>query len=111
MMALKDGLYSVKFGTPLGEGAGVAYLADGKLYGGDSMMAYVGKFEQDGDKANAEVRVFKHTDIPQMQPVLGTTSATLKISGTVSGETAKLSGSAPQAPGVQLSVTLSPIHG
>jgi hypothetical protein len=109
-MALQDGLYVVRFGTPLGEGSGVAHLTDGKLYGGDSMMAYVGKFADDGDTANAEVRVFQHSNVPGMESVLGTNSATLKLSGSVSGNTANLTGSAPQAPGVQLSVSLSPLN-
>lgn len=110
-MALQDGLYLVKFSTPLGEGTGVAYLSDAKLYGGDSMMAYVGKFKEDGESVEAEVRVFRHSNVPGMESVLGTNSATLKLSGSVSGSSANLSGSAPQAPGVQLSVSLSPLNG
>ncbi|HXH53135.1 MAG TPA: GrlR family regulatory protein [Sphingomicrobium sp.] len=108
-MALQDGIYLVRFSTPLGEGSGVTYLTEGKLYGGDSMMAYVGKFSEKGGSANAEVRVFQHSNTPGMESVLGTNSATLKLSGDVSGSTANLSGSAPQAPGVQLSVSLSPL--
>jgi hypothetical protein len=84
-MALQDGIYLVRFNTPRGEGSGVAYLTDGKLYGGDSMMAYVGKFSEDGSSANAEVRVFQHSNTPGMESVLGTNSATLKLSGDVSG--------------------------
>jgi len=110
-MALQDGLYLVRFNTPLGEGSGVAHLTDGKLYGGDSMMAYVGKYSDDGGSADAEVRVFRHSNVPGMEPVLGTNSATLKLSGSVSGNSANLTGSAPQAPGVQLSVSLSPLNG
>lgn len=110
-MALEDGLYLVKFNTPLGEGSGVAHLTGGKLYGGDSMMAYVGKFKEDGGVLEAEVRVFRHSNVPGMDSVLGTNSATLKLTGSVSGNAATLSGSAPQAPGVQLSVSLSPLNG
>lgn len=110
-MALKDGFYLVQFGTPQGEGTGVAYLTDGKLYGGDSMMAYVGKFREKDGKANAAVRVFQHSSPEDMDSVLGVTSATLDLSGPVTGETAELTGNAPQAPGVTLSVTLKPLNG
>lgn len=110
-MALQDGLYLVRFATPLGEGTGVAHLTDGKLYGGDSMMAYVGKYKEDGAAVEAEVRVFRHSNVPGMESVLGTNSATLKLSGGISDNSANLSGSAPQASGVQLSVALSPLNG
>lgn len=110
-MALNDGFYHVQFGTPLGMGFGVAYLTDGKLYGGDSMMAYVGKYAEEGETANATVRVFQHSSVPGMQSVLGAISATLTLSGPVNGDMAQLTGTAPQAPGVTLSVTLKPLNG
>lgn len=42
---LNNGLYRVTFRTPLGEGAGVAVLLDGKIRGGDSAFAYSGRYQ------------------------------------------------------------------
>lgn len=108
-MSFQDGFYKVLFQTPLGQGTGVAYLADGKLHGGDSMVAYVGKYEVGGDKVSASVRVFNHSSVPGMTNVLGTAAATLSLSGTADGRGASLSGNAPQAPGVTLSLRLEPL--
>src|SRR5690606_2703805 len=97
------------FGTPIGEGAGVAHFAQGKVHGGDSMMAYVGTYQSDGERVSATVRVFTHSRQPDMQSVLGADSATLALSGVVDGEIATLSGTAPEAPGVTLSLRLEPL--
>ena len=54
-MSFENGLYAIRFQTPLGAGAGVAYLENGKLRGGDSMMAYVGSFNETGGVLTADV--------------------------------------------------------
>lgn len=108
-MSLQDGFYRVLFGTPIGEGAGVAYFADGKVHGGDSMMAYVGTYEVSGDDVSATVNVLTHTPQAGMASVLGAGTATLSLSGTANGGTAELSGTAPEAPGVVLTLRLDPI--
>jgi hypothetical protein len=106
-MAFQDGFYKVEFGTPLGVGAGVAYLADGRLHGGDSMMAYIGGYRVAGDELTAEVRVTTHTRQHGMESVLGVGSATLLLSGEGDGNGAALAGTAPEAPGVRLTLRLS----
>lgn len=108
-MALNEGLHLVTFRTPLGVGSGVAFLTNGRLHGGDSIMAYVGEFRETDGNAEVDVRVFRHTNRPGTQSVLGANSATLKLSGEVDGDTARLSGPLPQAPGSQLTVSLSPL--
>lgn len=110
-MAFRDGFYKVTFGTPLGSGSGVALLANGKLHGGDSMMAYVGSYEVDGESVTATVRVFTHSNQPGMQSTLGVPAATLSLSGKAEGGGATLSGSAPQAPQARLTLRLTPIEG
>ena len=110
-MAFQDGFYKVHFGTPLGQGAGVAYLADGKLHGGDSMMAYVGEYSVSGDDVTAEVRVFTHTNQPGMQSTLGVNAATLRLTGKADGNGANLAGSAAEAPQARLTLRLSPLGG
>lgn len=108
-MDFKDGLYRVTFGTPRGSGNGVAHLSGGKLYGGDSMMAYAGTYSLGGGTFLAEVRAFKHSSVPGMESTLGTNEAQLTIKGKVDGTTMTGTGTAPQAPGVTLQVRLERI--
>lgn len=109
-MSLQNGLYRVTFGTPLGAGYGVAYLADGRLHGGDSMMAYVGKYEISGGNFTAEVHAFQHSNVPGMASTLGTSDAQLKIAGAVSDSGVTAQGTSPQAPGITLQVKLERLH-
>jgi hypothetical protein len=48
---ITQGKYSVWFKTPVGEGAGVVKFGpNGKLSGGDTTFAYVGNWEQVGNR-------------------------------------------------------------
>jgi hypothetical protein len=48
-LGLENGKYSAWFRTPLGEGTGVVLLKDGQITGGDTVLAYTGSYNQDGD--------------------------------------------------------------
>ena len=109
-MALTNGLYRVSFQTPLGAGAGVLTLEDGQLLGGDSMMYYVGQYTQDGDGFSAEVMVRTHTHVPGMGSVFGVPEAKIILTGTSAGNSAKVTGSSPQAPGVNFAAALQRLH-
>ena len=109
-MSFEAGLYAIRFQTPVGAGAGVAYLENGKLRGGDSMMAYVGTYNEAGGTLNADVRAYKHTNVPDMVSVFGVDQVDIHLQGTVSGGNAKLTGTAPQAPGVTLQVSMERLH-
>jgi hypothetical protein len=109
-VAFESGLYVVRFGTPRGEGAGVAYLSDGKLRGGDSMMAYVGSYNEANGQLQADVRAYQHTDVPDMESVFGVDEVDIHLTGPISGGNAKLTGTAPQAPGVNLTVVMERLH-
>lgn len=105
-MSFESGLYAIRFETPFGAGAGVAYLDSGKLRGGDSMMAYVGTYNEASGGLEADVQAFKHTDVPGMVSVFGVDQVQIHLQGATSGGTAVLTGSAPQAPGVTLKVSM-----
>ena len=59
---LKDGTYAAWFKTPLGQGTGIAHVADGKIWGRDSIMSYSGTCEVDGDRFTAIVTLQRHTE-------------------------------------------------
>jgi hypothetical protein len=46
---LRNGSYSAWFRTPQGEGTGVVVLNDGKMIGGDTVIAYTGSYVEEGD--------------------------------------------------------------
>lgn len=106
-MAMQDGLYKVQFQTPRGIGFGVVVLQNGQLRGGDSMMYYRGTYTQNADKFSAEVESNAHSHPPGMISVFGQDHVNISIAGTSSGNTAQLTGTSPQAPGVTLQATLT----
>lgn len=104
-----NGLYKADFQTPLGAGAGVVYANGGKMWGGDTGMAYVGSYEESGDKIMATVMTKRHTQFPGATSVFGTDNVTISLDGTVRGNVVTCTGSAPQAPGVSFRVVLTKI--
>lgn len=108
-MTLSNGLYVANFGTPLGGGAGVVTLSDGKLTGGDSMMSYVGTYTQDADQFSAQLVADKHTDVPGMESVFGSDHVNISITGHSGSDEAALTGASPQAPGITLQAHLRKI--
>lgn len=83
---LKDGTYSAWFKTPLGEGTGIVHLADGKLWGRDSVMFYDGSYETAGDSFTGVLRTKRHT--PDQPTLFGMDELELKIEGATHGKIA-----------------------
>jgi hypothetical protein len=104
---MKNGLYKVVFHTQRGSGAGVVVLHDGRLLGGDSMVAYVGSYQQSGDMFTASVDASTHTNIPGMANVFGTPNPKIQLSGKVAGDSATMAGTSPNAPGVSFQAILT----
>ena len=102
---LKDGTYAAWFKTPLGQGTGIAHVADGKIWGRDSIMTYSGFCEVDGDRFTAIVSTKRHTE--GHATVFGADDLKLKFVGTCTGNIATCVGTADQVPGVLLEGTLN----
>jgi hypothetical protein len=101
---LKDGTYSAWFKTALSQGTGIAHVADGKIWGGDSVMTYSGTCAVDGDQFTATITTKKHTE---GHTVFGSDDELqLKLEGTCPGKIARYVGTAEQFPGVLLEGTL-----
>lgn len=103
---LKNGTYAAWFKTPLGEGTGIVHVADGKLWGRDSIMLYDGSYEIDGDRFTATLRTRRHT--PGHATVFGFDDLQLKLEGTTLGRTLQYTGTTEAAPGVIMEGTLIP---
>lgn len=59
---LKDGTYAAWYKTPLDQGTGIVHVADGQIWGRDSLMTYHGSCQVDGDRFTATVSTKRHTD-------------------------------------------------
>lgn len=101
---LKDGTYAAWFKTPLGQGTGIAHVAEGTLWGRDSIMNYNGTCEVEGVRFTAHIRTKRHT---AGHTVFGSNDdLQLKLEGTCPGKIARFVGMAEQFPGVLLEGTL-----
>ncbi len=106
-MPVRDGLYKVSFQTPLVAGNGVVTLVDGKLRGGDSIMHYSGTYSQDGDKFSATVVTGRHSSTQGMSSVFGKDHVNITLQGTTQGDSAQMSGTAAEVPGVTFQASLA----
>jgi hypothetical protein len=101
---LRNGSYSAWFRTPKGEGTGVVVHNDGKMIGGDTVIAYTGSYVEEGDKFTASITTERHT---QGQPsVFGIDEIDLTLTGKSTPTTASCTGTAKQAPGLTFEATL-----
>jgi len=102
---LRNGSYSVWYRTPRGEGTGVIELRDGKVTGGDAMLAYTGSYAQDGNSFTASIATQRHTE---GQPsVFGIDEVDLTLAGTSSvAVTAACTGTVKQMPGMSFEAVL-----
>ncbi|MHB8382989.1 MAG: hypothetical protein ACYDC3_11720 [Candidatus Binataceae bacterium] len=106
---MKDGLYRVHFETQLGAGSGVVVLQAGKLRGGDSRTFYVGTYSENGSQFAAQVVTDKHSDTSGIFSVFGVDRAHITLTGTTSGDSTKMSGTATERPGIRFGATLTRI--
>ncbi|MBW7974380.1 hypothetical protein [Bradyrhizobium sp. BR 10289] len=102
---LKDGTYAAWFKTPLDQGAGIVHVADGQIWGRDSLMTYHGTCQVDGDRFTATVRTKRHTE--GRVTIFGVyDELSLNIEGRCVGKIATYTATAAEAPGVVLQGTL-----
>lgn len=104
---MQDGLYSVNFQTPRGQGAGVVTIGNNKIQGGDSGMFYHGEYSQNGNNVQATIRTGRHANI--LESVFGIDNVEIILNGVSQGNNATLNGQSPQAPNVPFQVTLTKI--
>ena len=102
---LKDGTYAAWFKTPVSQGTGIVHVADGRIWGRDSVMTYEGSCEVDGNRFTAVVSTKRHAE--GRATVFGDDrELELKLEGRCVGKIATYIGTAEQFPGVLLEGTL-----
>lgn len=100
----RDGTYAAFFRTARGEGMGTVHFADGALWGSDSIVAYSGSYDMDGERFTASLTTRRHT--AGHATVFGIDELHLKLAGTSNGKIATCSGVADEAPGMLFEATL-----
>ena len=103
---MKPGLYATHFITAHGSGAGVVYLSEGRLRGGDGALFYVGDYTVDGESFRATVRTARHTPDPELESVFGVDEVDIHLNGKWSGNMITAEGLSPQAPGIRFQAHL-----
>lgn len=106
---MRDGLYKVEFKTPLGSGAGVLHVLQGKVWGGDAGLYYVGTVNENGDRFTATVRVDRHTRHPGISSVFGMDRVNITLDGSTQGDQGTAKGTAKEAPGILFQAQLKRI--
>jgi hypothetical protein len=104
---MRDGLYKVAFTTPRGSGTGVLAIQGGRVRGGDSRTYYVGTFDENNGQITAHVKVDLHTNTPFMASVFGMDRVNVTLTGSAQGDSAQLTGTATEAPGVTFRAVLT----
>ncbi|KJC38100.1 hypothetical protein UP09_27095 [Bradyrhizobium sp. LTSP885] len=105
---LKNGTYAAWFRTSLADGTGVVHVADGKLWGSDSIMTYDGTVEADGDRFSVVLTAKRHT--AGHATVFGTDDLVVRLEGAWNGAIATCTGRADAVPDLVFEVTLIPSH-
>ena len=103
---MRNGLYKVEFAVPGDNGSGIVTLRDGHIGGGDSAIFYTGQYTESDGQFSGEVTTGRHTHngIPS---VFRRDVVHITLKGTVSGDEAKMNGTAKEAPGVPFTAKLS----
>jgi len=101
-----NGTYAAWFRTSLADGTGIVHVADGKLWGSDSIMSYDGTVEVDGDRFSAVLTVRRHTE--GHATVFGTDDLVVRLEGAWNGAIATCTGRADAVPDLAFEVTLIP---
>jgi hypothetical protein len=104
-----QGLYKVEFHTVHGSRRGVMYAYDGRMLGGNSAFAFIGKYDDSGEEIIAELSTVRHNDDPNYQPLFKTDKITLKLRGWEEEDHYYFEGGSGQMPGIPFKSLMTPI--
>jgi hypothetical protein len=106
---MREGLYKAEYETLNDIGHGLVVLRDGRVYGGDPMIYYVGTYNLDGDVLTARVKAEPYAEPSHgFESIFGREKNTVKLEGTVGkDDSISLEGRSDQVSGIGLTVRLS----
>jgi hypothetical protein len=105
---LADGIYSVHFETPAGQGDGIVVVTGEKLQGGDASFAYYGLLEQTNNGFSIQIETKRHSE--GRASVFDMDSVHINLIGKSEGLNAVCTGTAEEVPGLIFKAVLRFIH-
>ncbi|MCP8941090.1 hypothetical protein NK718_21425 [Alsobacter sp. SYSU M60028] len=103
---MRDGLYRVEYIGRTAEGYGIAHLAGGRIWGGDSVAYFTGTYRREGNNLIVRVKSDFHSEIEGVESVLGRIKNTIKFEGVCTDTEAEIEGRSDQASGIPLKVKI-----
>jgi len=105
---LADGIYSVHFETPVGQGDGIVVVAGDKLRGGDASFVYFGQLEQTNNGFSIQIETMRHSQ--GRASVFNMESVHINLVGKSDGPNAVCTGTAVEVPGLIFKAVLKLVH-
>lgn len=103
---IPDGVYIVRFRSPLDQSGGVVTVRQGRATGGDSSFYYDGYLEEGADGPVARMLFVRHR--PEAVSVVGEVERfNVLFDGRVEGELYLLEGRMDRAPGLKLTAVMT----
>lgn len=103
---IPDGVYVVRYRSPLDQSGGVVTLRNGRATGGDSSYYYDGYLEEGPEGPVARMLFVRHK--PESVSVVGDIERfNVVYAGSVKGDTYLLEGRMREAPGLRLSAVMT----
>jgi hypothetical protein len=107
-LMLDDGIYSVHFETPAGQGDGVVVVTGDKIRGGDAAFAYFGSLEPTNNGFSVQIETKRHSQA--RASVFNMDSVHINLIGKSDGLNAVCTGTAVEVPGLIFKAVLKFIH-
>jgi hypothetical protein len=104
-LMLADGIYSVHFETPLGQGSGVVVVTGKRLRGGDATFAYFGTIKHTKNGFTAEIETKRHSQ--GRDSVFNREPVHIHLVGKSDGLNAVCTGTAAEVPGLIFKAVLN----
>lgn len=95
-----EGLYRIRYQTPLGEAGGVCMFQKGQMVGGGQVLYIVGTYEVHGTHFTGEMVARKHAKVRDLSPVLGLEDFHMRLEGTVTDTYGQLAGTILERPDI-----------
>ena len=101
---MQDGIYHVRFSSSQGlAGEGLAVVKAGSVNGGDFGYLYLGQLLADGERVSGQLEIKRWN--ASAQSVFGPlVNFALTLTGTVNGESFRVSGGIPGQPNLKISI-------
>jgi hypothetical protein len=94
-----EGLYKCEYTVAGAVGRSVMYVHDGRMLGGNSAFAHIGRYETHDGVTKAEIETRRHLHDPKYPSMLGQDVGSINVKGRVVDGRYQFEGTTPQIPG------------